>query len=77
MPEITIIGPDQLDFREDYFSCLNQEKIEDLLDQITSILDDRLDRFHLEFQKRFHGYSPELVSGLIHLQNIKITTQHN
>lgn len=75
MPNITIIRPNQLDFDEDYFDNLNQENIEDVLDQISKFLDDRLERFHYEFEKRFDGYSPELFSRLIHLQKIKIASQ--
>jgi hypothetical protein len=67
-----LLSPEQLACHEDVVSHLNQKTIEELLDQITSILDGRLDRFHNEFQKRFQGYSPEFVSGLVHLQKIDV-----
>lgn len=72
MSKIAMISTNQLDYNKDYFDNLNQETIEDLLDQITSILDKRLRRFQDEFQRRFQGYSPELISGLIHLHKINV-----
>lgn len=75
MPNITIIVPHQLASAEEHLHNLNQETIMDVLDQITNLLTDRLDRFYHEFHKRFDGYSPELFSGLIHLQKMKISSQ--
>jgi len=72
MPEMTFLSADQLADGEDLFSQLNQEKIETLLEQITNLIEDRLDRFHTEFEKRFNGYSPEFFSDLIYLQKINV-----
>ena len=72
MTKITLVCPDQLDFGTELLGFLDQETINDILDQINRLLDERLDRFRTDFQKRFQGCSPELFSDLLHIQNIKI-----
>lgn len=78
MSSITIIAPDRLDYSGECLQNFDQDAIEESLDQITKVtkvLEDRLEQFYSEFRKRFDGYSPELLSGLIHLQKIKISNQ--
>jgi len=55
---------------------LNQKVIEDLFDQINQFLDERLEQFRKGFQKLFQGYSPELFSDLLYVQNIKIPSSY-